>query len=477
VVNKKEIIETIWSRMDERGDFPTMGRDLATIVEAMKDKEASAHELAQAVLSDFSLTQKVIRLANSAMYSAFGGDVTTVTRAVFVLGVEAIGYLAMGLQMFDEFAGLAQGREAANAELRRAMVAGNFTRQITMARGAHEAEEAVVCTMMRHAARLLLVFYLPDEWQQIESRMKASGCSVSSACEDVLGTSLDEIALESARRWGLPYDIAQSMNPVRLLPDSPLTTHGEWLKAVATVAGDVAELLDGEADPQAVSRTIAECANWIGIDADLIRAAVQTAADYSHRLKAGSGIPGDTLHDDAHDVHAHVVRGLSEVRAAVPSVDIKTLAPLCIETIVHALKLQRAIGFFLNRERKQYEARVGFGADVPEKLPRLSFDQAFVPDLFHIASTQRTVTFIPDARAKAIYQRLPEWHRAELTDARSLLLIPIHLRGGCIGMIYGDWGVTQQAGFSDSTLACIYLFAEEIAKGFERRMLGVDRVT
>ena len=47
------------------------------------------------VLSDPALTQRVLRLANSAMYSVFGRKINTVSKAVMVLGIESIGHLAM----------------------------------------------------------------------------------------------------------------------------------------------------------------------------------------------------------------------------------------------------------------------------------------------------------------------------------------------------------------------------------------------
>ena len=89
---KADLLDKLWSRMSERGDFPMLSQALRTTVSAMSDDDLDFTALVQVVLSDFGLTQKVLRLANSAMYISFGGNITTVTRALMVLGMDAVHF-------------------------------------------------------------------------------------------------------------------------------------------------------------------------------------------------------------------------------------------------------------------------------------------------------------------------------------------------------------------------------------------------
>jgi hypothetical protein len=70
----------------------------------MRGEDEREFNMTQTVLSDPVLTQKVLRLANSGMYSAFGQRINTVSKAVLVLGTEAIGHLALGLKLIEELA-------------------------------------------------------------------------------------------------------------------------------------------------------------------------------------------------------------------------------------------------------------------------------------------------------------------------------------------------------------------------------------
>lgn len=53
----------------------------------MHDENKNIADIARVILNDFTLTQKVIRLANSVMYSGMGGEITTITQAAMVLGI------------------------------------------------------------------------------------------------------------------------------------------------------------------------------------------------------------------------------------------------------------------------------------------------------------------------------------------------------------------------------------------------------
>ncbi|MDC6129483.1 HDOD domain-containing protein, partial [Burkholderia gladioli] len=117
---KAALLDKLWARMNDRGDFPMLSDSLRATMAAIDNDNLDFTALVGVVLSDFALTQKVIRLANSAMYIAFGGNITTVTRALMVLGMDAVGHLVVGLKLVDHFHQGASQRIDAKLELNRA---------------------------------------------------------------------------------------------------------------------------------------------------------------------------------------------------------------------------------------------------------------------------------------------------------------------------------------------------------------------
>src|SRR6185437_13478630 len=91
---------------------------------------------------------------------------------------------------------------------------------------------------------------------------------------------------------------------------------------------------------------------------------------------------------------------------------------------------------------RRYVARFGFGPGIRERLSRFSFDAGFVPDIFHLVVTKKEPTLWLDVRKPSVSHRMPAWYTTEFPEARSVLLVPVHLQGKCIAMMCGSWGET-----------------------------------
>ena len=58
---KEEFFAILWKRMGEQGDFPSLSKSVHDLTETIHDEEKSITDITGALLSDFTLTQKVIR--------------------------------------------------------------------------------------------------------------------------------------------------------------------------------------------------------------------------------------------------------------------------------------------------------------------------------------------------------------------------------------------------------------------------------
>jgi len=443
-MSKEEVFDTLWARIAERGDFPTLQHSVRDIVHAMQQEEATASEMAEAVLSDVTLTQKVIRLANSAMYASFGGNVTTVSQAIIVLGAETVGYLALGVQLLDNFTGLASGKAEAAAELRQALLAGEFARRCTGSIGGKESESAVVCAMMHPLARLLLVFYFPDEWQQIKTLVRKEGREESAACNEVLGISMEQLAAGTAEKWGLPAVIAHSMQPMALNPGVKVTSHNDWLGTISRLSFQAAKM-PAEAKPAEETRLfVQKYAQTLGIDATLMGEACKELVTLKHRLgelpSFKNAVKEQQVGGKPEDAQGRLAQGLATVRNAAGNSSVTEVLSLVLETLMQAMELTHCLAFLLNPAAKRFDAKLGFGPGVRHKLPHMSFEDGFVPDVFHLACTQKKPIYIDNAQDKAMAQNLPDWYREQFPDTGSFLLVPVQTRGRTIALLYGDWG-------------------------------------
>ena len=84
---KDRIIEMICNNPD----LPTLGSSLSSIVQLSSSDDESTEQLANLILADVSLTQKIIRLSNSVTFRGSSNQiVTNISRAVQLLGLDTI---------------------------------------------------------------------------------------------------------------------------------------------------------------------------------------------------------------------------------------------------------------------------------------------------------------------------------------------------------------------------------------------------
>jgi HD-like signal output (HDOD) protein len=473
---KAAVLDGLWTRISERGDFPVLSRSLQTAMAALNDDEGNFTALVQVVLSDFSLTQKVLRLANSAMYMAFGGNITTISRALMVLGVDAVAHLVVGMKIVDHFHHSMPRRIDAKLELNRTMLSGYVARKLTARGDPQVGEEAVVCTLMRQIGKLLVVFYLDPEWDQIRAQIEADVGEIE-ACSNVLGVTFEELGLEAALRWRLPDLIRSGMHEF-----NPHATHEprqmQRLRAIANYSTLVASVLSAPnlADAQRAAR-IADLADRyasaLGIATDaLVEMSVALAREEDDgviREIVELHANADALIREALEPEARIGAGIGDLRALPSDSALGPALALASETVLAGLAFTRTV-VFVQHSSGVFKARLGFGPKVAAALPTLSFNAAFEPDVFHLAIANLVGIFIENAHDPKMIERLPQWFRRTFDDTRSFVLLPVVGENQTtMALLYGDWSHAHEPRrISQGEMRALNELARELSRFFAR---------
>jgi len=461
----EKTLELLWARVRLRGDLPGFAKVVNSIIGAMRGDNDAEFNMTKTVLSDPALTQRVLRLANSAMYSVFGMGINTVSKAVIVLGTESIGHLALGLKLIDGLTNTMADAPATRTELEKAVLAGHIGRQVASSASTRDVEEAVVCSMLHSLGRMMLTFYLPESWAAIQACCADSHVSEADASRELLGLNLEEIGRAIAKRWGFPSSLIDSMTYVHPEATGEPIDHAQWLATVSTVSSRCADVIcrsDG-ADTAELSRIVGNYSDMLGLEPEQILAAVDAAlqsvedeAVISRPIKLTEDAvtieaePGAELGKPANAAQL-LTRGVIDMRGAVQSASSAQLLAMALETVFKGLGLSRAIAFMRNNERHQYAARMCFGEGAQDLLDKLSFPDADQPDVFHAALANDKMIFIENAHAPAFSSKLPRWWKGALFDARSFMVLPLTVNRNPIGFIYGDWDLTLPAARVDSS--------------------------
>jgi HD-like signal output (HDOD) protein len=436
----------LWERIRRRGDMPGFTRAINAILASMRGEDERDFSMTQTVLSDPVLTQKVLRLANSGMYSAFGQRINTVSKAVLVLGTEAIGHLALGLKLIEELSKSTPDSLQAHIEMEKAVLAGMVAQQVASKAAVRDPEEAVVCSILHSLGRMMVTFYLPERWTTLQ---QAGGENFGDGTAlDQLGLTLEQVGRATAEHWGLPRNLIAGMRRVEPGERGEAFAHEDWLAALGTMSQQCADTLwHGDEDAGAlVAELASNFAPMLGIEAENIvgaieQAKVEATADLSIAPlanppeKRARAAAATRMRDAGNKI---LKSGVAEMRGAANATPGQMMS-MAIETAYHGLSFTRAFGFLRSRRDGKYSAKIGLGDGAKTLQPNLVFDDTYEPNVFFASLGSDRVIFIENARDPKFASKLPGWWKGSLGTARCFVIIPLCTHGEPVGFIYGDW--------------------------------------
>jgi len=465
----------LWERTRRRGDMPGFTRAINAILASMRGEDERDFSMTQTVLSDPVLTQKVLRLANSGMYSAFGQRINTVSKAVLVLGTEAIGHLALGLKLIEELSKSTPDSLQAHIEMEKAVLAGMVAQQVASKADVRDPEEAVVCSILHSLGRMMVTFYLPERWTLLQQA--ASEGAEDAAALDQLGLTLEQVGRATAEHWGLPRNLIAGMRRIEPGERGDAFGHDDWLAALGTMSSQCAESLwhGDERGLEQVARLASSFAPMLGIEADNIvgaieQAKVEAAADLTIAPlanppeKRARAAAATRMRDAGNKI---LKAGVAEMRDAAAGATPGQMMSMALESAYHGLSFTRAFGFLRSRREGKYSAKIGLGDGARTLQPNLVFDDAYEPNVFFASLGSDRVIFIENARDPKFASKLPGWWKGSLGSARCFVIIPLCTHGEPVGFIYGDW---------DDRFPQVYLSQTEFALLNDLRALVVKSV-
>lgn len=492
---KQSTIDFLLRRMRHKSDFPALSESVSAINKMTTSDKESVAQLSMSILKDFALTNKILRLVNSAYYrQAGGGNISTVSRAVLVLGFDAVRNIAITVLLFEHL----QNKSNANQlkdEFLRANLAGILARDIAAKTSTRDVEQAFICSMFHNLGRLLSQYYFPEESEEIKKLQLQKPGAEEAVVIQVLGISFEDLGIGIARTWGFPSLIVGSMRKLpagnvrkpaaaedrlrvlsgfsnelcRLIAEvAPEQRHKE-LRKLSARFGDSVPLSEQELQ-QTMEKSfeaVAQFASIIHLNLQLTSFGRQIKAWGGSRVNlaqtedtlaggdslsgtvlsdsvpagaAGSlGQAGDTAADDqVGAAEAILTAGIQDIsNTLVEDFKLNDVLRIILETMYRAKGFKRVILCIRDAKNNAMLGRFGFGPDAPDVAKRFSFPLSFTPDIFHAALSKGVDILISDTNDPKIATRIPDWFRKGVA-AETFLLFPLCIKGKPMALIYAD---------------------------------------
>ena len=220
-----------------------LGSSVAQVVQMASSDDEGTHNLAYYVLSDPALTQRILRLSNTASYrTASGTSVTTISRAISLLGFDHVKTTALGMLLVDAL-GNSQHEHSVRTELKAALCASLVGREMARHSGYQGAEEASIGALFKNLGPLLVASHEHLRYREINALVTGGQHTQGQASQMILGASYDALAEAVLDEWKIPDVIVRSLAPLPAGPLKVATSRADWMRQVTSFSMDVARLL------------------------------------------------------------------------------------------------------------------------------------------------------------------------------------------------------------------------------------------
>ena len=269
------------------GELPAMSHNVQELIALTHSSQSAGYELSKVILKDYSLTNKVLQVVNSAFYS-LGRPVNSISRAVTIIGFDAVRDLATGIALFEDFVKNGVEKEGISKLLTRSFLSALQARDLAVEKNLNIVpEEAFICALLHNLGKIIVCIYMPEISREIEEKV-AGGMSEDGATRQILeGLTFDQIGVEVATFWNLSDKVCAAMNPNPSEPQNTYDTLG-YLKNVANFSNKLIEYVCEERDIDGLIRQFGEMLSLSTEEAvERVNRTVDASEDISESIRYG----------------------------------------------------------------------------------------------------------------------------------------------------------------------------------------------
>jgi putative nucleotidyltransferase with HDIG domain len=195
------------------GDLPTLPVVFQELFSRMQDDNAQVSELSEIIAKDQALTTKILKLVNSAFYGQ-AAQITTISRAVIIMGFQSVRSAALGISVMEQFKKLEHASEGfeLTAFWRHSIGVSCLAKQLSLVLHVAEPEDAFVAGLLHDVGKLVMLQHFPDDVDDL-TRAAAEQQLTWRACEEVLfPTNHASIARALFRAWSFPANVVEAVS-------------------------------------------------------------------------------------------------------------------------------------------------------------------------------------------------------------------------------------------------------------------------
>lgn len=423
-----------WVTYLSKVELPVLANTLRRINELTDSRNSTVNELANVILNDAQLTSQVLRLSNTVFYNQTRTQVSTVSRAITLIGFDAVKSMAISSLIVDT---LLQRNDRPHLLrcLARAIHAAVQARCLMPKRNETALEEVFIGALLMNIGELAFWSCETEQATELEQRLRLEEPPVE-AQKAVLHTTFAEITRGLVEAWSLGPFIRDVVSPGQAnSPAASLVRNSVEMARLSEKGWGGAEM-DKVLDRLArdTGETPAAVRDQIRVNAsEAARVAVSLGIPQVTAMMPGSQQEDESVSGKAPDIdpalQLQVLRDLTQSLAEKP--DINEVCQLVIEGIHRAIGMQRVALLMSDRSGQKLVPRKVGGRGTEEWRNHLTIARDGTGPLGKLLPHASCSIYRPESEAEGVdYDR---W-----LGRVPALIGPLKANGRLVGLFYAD---------------------------------------
>jgi diguanylate cyclase (GGDEF)-like protein len=266
------MLEQLRNKLKLAGNFPSPPAVAQQIIELASDPEIDVAKVAKAMSRDPALTAKIMRIANSPLYSKQRKS-ENLRQALVVLGLNAATTLALSFSLVGTYKTGKSSRIDYSRYWRRAILGASAARTFAELKHIDALEDVFLASLLQDIAVLAIDRVQPDFYTGLAAH--ANHDQLTAHEMHRLGTDHAALSAWLLRFWKLPEPLCQTVewSHTPTLADAH-TRAGLGARCLA-LGSDCAEMLLGDRTALKLSDLSVNAGSWLGISADSVGEAME----------------------------------------------------------------------------------------------------------------------------------------------------------------------------------------------------------
>ncbi|BCO08226.1 signal transduction protein [Desulfolithobacter dissulfuricans] len=192
------------------GSLPSLPSLYVRLQKALQDPDTTQTDVAAIIETDISMTAKILQLVNSAFFGLYQ-KVSSVSRAVNLLGLDTIKALVLGTEIFSELH-TSSKVFSVDSLWNHSMATGAFARKIAALEynDREMAEDAFLGGILHDIGKLVLISFMPARFEEAVLLAREKEMVLVEAERQVFGAGHDDVGAYLVGLWGLPGSVVEA---------------------------------------------------------------------------------------------------------------------------------------------------------------------------------------------------------------------------------------------------------------------------